>query len=329
MSKQQTSQTPRLLIVSAITLLLWFGLFGYVRHMPLFQTLFWVDSMLLLVLWVFAYLGTDLGTELDIQKHLSSSQNILSNIKNLFDTQQKILARRVVPLYGIWFVRAVIDILVHMYIPRAFRLLAALWWYIVYTSLPTLIKDGPMLGNMKIWWYEIALILWAIVALRLIQQNYYSNIDRLVPASVLWWWMLYLMWTYLAGYDITQLKKFISFWFFSGVVICAFVWQWVVLFGDRFETNKIERIIYEEKIIYVPEEIDQYEDDTMIEPVVDSVPISITQIEDRASPLDPTNILDTADTEWESLAQQLLRITEDDRIAQEAAISDQDTSPIQ
>lgn len=312
MSKQHTSQIPWLLITATATLLLWFALFGYVRHMPLFQSLFWVDLILLIVFWVFSLLGTDLGSELDIQKNIWSFKNITQKANTFFDTQQKLLARRIVPLFGLWFVRALIDILVHLYIPRAFRPIALLWWYIIYISMPVLHKDGPMLGNMTIWWYEISLVLWAIVALRSVQQNYYSNVDRLVPASVLWWWMLYLMWTYLAGYDISQLKKFISFRFFTAAVMLAFLRQGATLLWERFGENKIERVIYEEKIIYVPEEIDQYINIDSIEPTVDSVPISITQVQDWPSALSPTNILDNTDTDWETLAQQLLRITADD-----------------
>lgn len=125
------------------------------------------------------------------------------------------------------------------------------------------------------------------------------------------------MWTYLAGYDITKLKKFISFWFFTLVVGISFARQWITLLKTRFENNKIERIVYEEKIIYVPEEIDQYEDNDLIEPVAESAPITITQIDEESQVLSPTNILDTTDTQWETLAQQLLRLTADENNTQE------------
>lgn len=316
MSKQHTSQTPRLLIAASITFLLWFALFGYVRDMPLFQSLFWVDSLLLIWLWIFSYLWTDIWSELDLQKFIWNVAQSLPSTQTLLQKNQKLLARRVAPLFGLWFVRAIIDILVHMHIPRAFRLIALLWWYVIYRSIPSLRRDWPMIWNMQIWWYEIALILWLIIALRLIQQNYYNNIDRLIPASALWWWLLYLMGTYLAGYDIIQLKKFISFWFFSALVVASFIRQSTSLAADRFEENTIERVVYEEKIIYVPEEIDQYEDMDIAEPVIEQNPFTITQISDTTadtvSPSLPTNILDRQDTEWETLAQQLLRLTADD-----------------
>ena len=113
----------------------------------------------------------------------------------------------------------------------------------------------------------------------------------------------------------------------SGAVLVAFLRQGGWLLVDWLDDRVVERVVYQEKIIYVPEVVDDYTDlwpdlasdsvDTGLQPQAPQEPQE--QLVDTRTQIDtldvpsssPDDILDTIDdSQWSSIARRVLDLVD-------------------
>ena len=290
--------------MSFVALLLRFALFGYVRDMQIFQVLFWVD----LVLWVWYMWVSYLARHHIIATHklaylesqwlqsaITSLNNIWVSIKNVILNNKSAIYRYVFPLSCLWLLWIVITMVISHYIPSTLRLALLLWWRSGYVSRDQIQQKWLYLGEIAIKGYELSVIVWVVCWFLAMQRYFFVDSPWMVFASVLWAWLVYLIWSYLSGIHMSDLSKYFSFWCMTGIVMLTFLRQWWVMLFDWFDDRIVQRVVYQEKIIYVPAEIDDY---TSI-PVDTSPDWSPTTTDSQLDVLDQawlSSILDTRDT---------------------------------
>jgi len=253
--------------MSFVALLLRFALFGYVRDIQVFQILFWVD----LVLWVwymwviylarYNIINKEKFENLDsywIHTTVAGVKNIWVISKNLVHNNKDAIYRYIFPLSCMWLLWIFVTMVISHYIPSTLWLALLVRWWSGYISRDQIQQKWLYLGEIAIKGYELSLIVWVIFWFLAMKRYFFVDSPWMVFASVLWAWLVYLIWSYLSGIHISDLTKYFSFWCMTGIVVLTFFRQWWVMLFDWFDDRIVERVVYQEKIIYVPAEIDDY-----------------------------------------------------------------------